>query len=108
MIARLQQQQQSEMPLHNNCPPQLLPWLLNNGLAPSSPTNTLKLLENLEAARNANTAPLSAFWSTIQNNTVVPTSSSANTNVSELSHAVAASLNNANIQSKAEYNFDLE
>jgi hypothetical protein len=98
--------QQTEMPLQHlsaACPPQLLPWLLNNGLSPSSPTtNTLKLLENLEAARNANQTPLGSFWSSLQNNTVVPTSSSSATNpvVSELSHAVAATLSNANIQSK--------
>jgi hypothetical protein len=90
------QQATADIPLQHlpNCPPQLLPWLLSNGLSPSSPTNTLKLLENLEAARNANTA--SAFWSQIQGNAVVPTSS-APTNQIDMSHAAAA-LANANIQ----------
>ncbi|KAI6187793.1 hypothetical protein M3Y98_00283400 [Aphelenchoides besseyi] len=72
-----------------SCPPQFLPWLLNNGLSPSSPTtNTLKLLENLEATRNANTTPLSAFWSPSQANVTVQTSSSA-TNQPEITHSTA-------------------
>lgn len=87
------QLQQANLPLqHLTASPQLLPWLLNNGVTPSSP---LKLLENLEAARNVNQTQLSSLWSTLQNNSV-PTSSSANT--VDLSHAVAASINNSNIQ----------
>lgn len=97
-ITRLQQHDLPLQHLAASCPPQLLPWLLNNGITPPSPTaNTLKLLENLEAARNVNQVQLNNLWSSLQNNTVVPTSSSANSNQMELS-AVAASMNNGALQ----------
>lgn len=105
-ITRLQQADMPFQHLTASCPPQLLPWLLNNGgITPSSPTtNTLKFLENLEAARNVNQTQLSSLWSTLQNNQTIPTSSSAPTNpvVSELSHAVA-SLGNTNMQGESPF-----